>query len=593
MNRKTSRSSGMKYRFLKANFLIYLSTFTLPVLLLGAVFLFGIYREERKKVQEELKNSLKLAEGLVQGYGSDTEAFHMYLGSAQRMAQFILTFQSEKVDYDSANALRFLSAYMTALQNSRTDMESVYFYLNNESRRVVTSEKFTESVHNMEDEGWFELLMEMKSNETRAVVRCMDRGRRAEGERVFSVLRRFPSYKGGTVINYKWAEQKEKLKRMAFYDDQELLVFDQEGQFLFGSMEQAEENIKCTEDLKELRNFYIVEKEKDKKDFFHVVTVVPKKTVNHVFLVNVRTLIFLTVVTTVASALLAYDRAVRDYKQLRYVIEIFDRAEKSQELTAFKKSGNSVYDQILDNIIRTFLENSYLQMQISEHQYKQMTAQMMALQYQINPHFLFNTLQALNYEILALSGGRHGNANLMVENLSDLLRYALDVSRMDVSVQEEVEICRKYVDIQKMRTDQDWLAEWEIDPAVERQKIRRMLLQPLLENALSHGIKYKENGRIRIVIRREGDKIGFKVIDNGKGISQEELARLRQKMKEPQVVFESEHIGLQNVNHRLVLAYGKDTGLQIASKEGMGTMQYFWIDYQEGEEKNEYGNSKT
>ena len=138
----------MKYRFLKANFLIYLSTFTLPVLLLGAVFLFGIYREERKKVQEELKNSLKLAEGLVQGYGSDTEAFHMYLGSAQRMAQFILTFQSEKVDYDSANALRFLSAYMTALQNSRTDMESVYFYLNNESRRVVTSEKFTESVHN-------------------------------------------------------------------------------------------------------------------------------------------------------------------------------------------------------------------------------------------------------------------------------------------------------------------------------------------------------------------------------------------------------------------------------------------------------------
>ncbi len=573
----------MKYRFLKANFLIYLCTFTLPVFLLGALLLFGIYIGEQKKIQYELKNSLKLAEGLVQEYESDTEAFHMFLGSAQRMAQFILVFRNEKVDYDSVNALRFLSAYMTSLQNSRTDMESVYFYLNNASRRVVTSEKFTESADGMKDNGWLDILLEMKNGEAKAVVRPASKD--ASGKGVFSVLRCFPSYKGGTVINYRLEEQQEKLKRMAFYDEQEILIFDRDGQILFGSTNAAAEAIRTLEDLNNLRRFYVVEKERKKSDFFHVVTVVSQKSVNHVFMVNMRTLIFLSIVTTIASAFLAYDRAVRDYRQLYHVIDIFERAEKKQELITRKKSGNGIYDQILNNIIRTFLENSYLQVQLSEQKYRQMTAQMLALQYQINPHFLFNTLQALNYEILALTGGKQGNANRMVENLSDILRYSLDVSKMDVSIQEEIDICKKYMDIQKMRTAQDWIVEWEVSSLVKRQKIRRMLLQPLLENALSHGIKNRENGRIRIVIGKRDDKICVKVLDNGKGIPKDKLMQLREKMREPQVEFESEHIGLQNVNYRLALAYGgENMGLHIASKEGMGTMQYFYMYYLEEEE---------
>ena len=120
------------------------------------------------------------------------------------------------------------------------------------------------------------------------------------------------------------------------------------------------------------------------------------------------------------------------------------------------------------------------------------------------------------------------------------------------------------------------------------QKIRRMLLQPLLENALSHGIKNKANGRVQIVIDRKDDKICVKALDSGKGIPRDRLVQLREKMKEPQVEFESEHIGLQNVNHRLALAYGReDMRLHIASKEGMGTMQYFYMYYLEKEEENE------
>lgn len=308
-----------------------------------------------------------------------------------------------------------------------------------------------------------------------------------------------------------------------------------------------------------------------------MVSLIPNKAANQVFLSNMWSLIVLVAATTIGSAYLAYDRAVRNYKQLYGIIEIFDRAEKNQELPKQITEKDSVYNQILNNIVRTFLENSYLQIQLSERKYRQISAQMLALQYQINPHFLFNTLQAINYEILTITKGKTGNANKMLENLSDVLRYSLDSPECDVSIREEVEICKKYVDIQKMREDRHFSMEWEIDPEIEGYRIPRMLLQPLLENSLSHGLKYKKDGRLRVAIRKRKDDIYFKVIDNGDGISSEKTALLRERLEKTKDEFESKHIGLTNVNQRLILAYGEKAGIHIFSKEGIGTIQWFKI----------------
>lgn len=588
-----NKKHAMKYRFMKEKLLVYLATFTLPVLVMGMLLIAEVYWQERRMAQDRLSNSLQLAKEYMDAFYLDSDAFQIFLASGQRMAQFYSTFQSGIVDYDSANALQYLFAYMVSLKSSREDIDSVYFYLNNDYRRVMTSEKRIEDGDTMADKGWMDILLAMKGNQTSAKVRSVENAVRFPEGKVFSIFRRLPNLKGGTVINYSLEDQREKLDKMVFYEGQFLAVLDSGGQELFSNyrpeaqmrqelfswiMEHpGESHMKCG------KEHFMVHTETDKTGMFRIVTAVPYRTVNQALFSNMRTLIFLICVTTVASAYLAYDRAARNYNQLYGIIDIFDRAEKNLKLPQRSEESGNVYDQILNNIIRTFLDNSYLKMQLSERKYRLTAAQVQALQYQINPHFLFNTLQAINYEILEISGGQQKNANRMVENLSDLLRYSLDAAREDADIREEVEICKKYVEIQKLREDGSFFSEWEIDPGVEQMKIKRMLLQPLLENAISHGLKLQRGGRLRTAIYKAGDQVVFKVVDNGRGIPPGELERLRKRLNETgeETIneFETEHIGLANVNQRLVLAYGQAARIHILSRENMGTIQYFKIDY--------------
>ena len=581
-----SKKYTMKYKFFKDKLLVYLGTFTLPVLLIGTLSLMGMYARERNKVQDKMRTSLNLTVDYVNSFYADAEAFELYLSSGQRMSQFYNMFQKEKVDYDAANALRYLSAYMVSLKSARTDIHSIYFYLNNPSERVVTSEKFTETAACMEDQGWMETLLSVKGDETCVKVREYG-NEHASKQKIFSVFRGYPNYNGGIVINYNLNRQRKKIQQMTFYDGQIIILLDEKGNLLFSNKkieEEKETELSLwiekhprSEEVSLNNKNYMVDIEKDAAGMVQVISLVPQSAVSQMFLSNMKNLIFLVLVIAAASVWLAYDRVARSYRQLYSIIDIFDRAEKGQQLPEPIEEDSNMHGHILNNIIRTFLENSYLKVQLSERKYRQMSAQMLALQYQISPHFLFNTLQAINYEILSATDGKPGKANAMVENLSDLMRYALDSSRQEISIREEIEICKKYVDIQRMRQDRKIGAEWEIDPEVEGMEIQRMLLQPLIENSLSHGLKFKDEGRIRVAVRKEKDRICFKVMDNGEGISREKINFLNEWLDKTKNEFEAEHIGLTNVNQRLLLSYGNDAGIHIFSIEGIGTIQYFSI----------------
>lgn len=583
----------MQYYFLKEKFLVYLCTFLLPILLLGMIFVLGVYFKEKEQVRIRMNNSLEMAENYLNGFYADADAFQIFLGSGQRMGQFYRTFQNEKMDYDSMNAIRYLSAYMLALKSGSADMESVYFYLDNKERRLLTSENMITSVNRLGDEGWVDVLLRMKGKETKV----MRRVKTSKQEDVVSVFRRFANYRGGVVLNYQADSLCRNLRQMAFYEGQCLAVYDKDGKLLFSNMKAGEETLNAAgiyaENQKNGKvsakklfgDAYLTESMTDASQSLTAVTVVPHKIVNQVFWSDMKALLLLTIFITGAAALLAYDRASRNYSLLRSIVEIFERVEKKQPLPEEPQlqQKRNIYGHILQNIIRTFLENSYLQMQLSERKYRQAAAQMLALQYQVNPHFLFNTLQAINYEVLSISDGEQKNANRMIENLSDILRYSLHAAKEEASIRDEIEVCKKYIEIQKIRQGSEFHAEWEIDPEAEDAYIQRMLLQPLLENALSHGIRYTAGGRVRVRADRRGERLRFRVIDSGEGIDAETIGKLREKLRMKEVCFDEEHIGLQNVNERLVLAYGEDARLHIWSKQGMGTIVSFEIEMRKRE----------
>ena len=191
------------------------------------------------------------------------------------------------------------------------------------------------------------------------------------------------------------------------------------------------------------------------------------------------------------------------------------------------------------------------------------------LQEQINPHFLYNTLDAI---VWLAEDNRNEDVISMVTYLSDFFRTTLAQGRDFVTVKEEESHIESYLRIQGFRYQDIMEYEIDMEKAICEYVIPKLLLQPLVENALYHGVKNKR-GKSRIFVRgyQEGENLVFKVNDDGKGMSLETLENLRKNIEKGVNQKEKGSFGLANVNQRIKYYYGEEYGLEIESEENVGT----------------------
>jgi signal transduction histidine kinase len=197
--------------------------------------------------------------------------------------------------------------------------------------------------------------------------------------------------------------------------------------------------------------------------------------------------------------------------------------------------------------------------QVGQTQMRELTAraQMRALQAQINPHFLFNTLNVL----AGLIHSDPRKAERVTIELADIFRYALESTRLEwVTLDDELQFLQSYLEIEKARFDERLAYSIDVDERLRSSKIPPMILQPLVENAVKHGIGAKlEGGEIRIGAGEEGNRLSLFVEDTGMGLQ----AVSRQR---------GAGIGLANVRQRLKHLYGEEASLRLESIEPSGTL---------------------
>jgi two-component system, sensor histidine kinase YesM len=282
--------------------------------------------------------------------------------------------------------------------------------------------------------------------------------------------------------------------------------------------------------------------------------------------------IFCVLLSFLLGLALTYLLTKRNLKHIRNMVSIIHSAERGlplPELTATK--GANEYDFITQRLIKNFIEQNYLQVQLSEKKYKLQALEMAALQSQMNPHFLFNTLETIYWKVMGLTG-KPNEANHMLEHLSDLLKYSLDAPNKIVTLEKEINYTKSYLEIQKIRYRDKFDILWEYDVEdVKKYSVVKLMIQPLVENSIYHGIKEKE-GRscIKIKCVRHAGSIRVTVIDNGIGMSKERLRQVRDSLKSDAEM--ADHIGLSNTNRRIKLTYGLEDGLTIRSKPNWGTV---------------------
>ena len=187
------------------------------------------------------------------------------------------------------------------------------------------------------------------------------------------------------------------------------------------------------------------------------------------------------------------------------------------------------------------------------------------IQAQINPHFLYNTLDAI---VWLIEIGKNEQAEQMVTSLSSYFRSFLSDGKEIVTIAEETNHIRSYLEIQQVRYVDIMEYEINIDPAIERYKLPKLTLQPLVENAIYHGLKPKRGkGLITVTGETDGDKIVLKVKDTGAGMDDEQLENLKKKIEKE----DTTSFGLVAAYKRLKLLYGEEFSFNIVSSSGSGT----------------------
>jgi sensor histidine kinase YesM len=196
------------------------------------------------------------------------------------------------------------------------------------------------------------------------------------------------------------------------------------------------------------------------------------------------------------------------------------------------------------------------------------SAQLAMLRYQLNPHFLFNTLNSISTLVLLKQTER---ANAMLSRLSSFLRYTLvNEPTGSVTVAQEVETLKLYLEIEKMRFEDRLRPRFDIDPAASQARLPSLLLQPLVENAIKYAVTPQEEGAdIEITARRAGDRVVLKVTDSGPG-AEDHWVKAQ----------ESTGVGLANIRDRLGQAYGSDQRFDTETNRNGGFSVTIEIPYQ-------------
>lgn len=224
---------------------------------------------------------------------------------------------------------------------------------------------------------------------------------------------------------------------------------------------------------------------------------------------------------------------------------------------------------VLSDTIRDMINDVVrLNQRMVEEEKKFSEQKLRALQHQINPHFINNVLQSI--KAMALSGENKKISDISTY-LGKIMAYSVYRPYESVTIKEEFEHVKNYLEVQNIRFDNRILYSIECGEEIEKVKTLKLTLQPLVENAVEHGLKLKEKEFITISVDEEEDMLCILITDNGTGISKEKIQELKQKLCAGEVYEQEKSIGILNVNERIRKKYGEQYGLELISKEGNGT----------------------
>lgn len=583
----------MKKRFFFKNLIMFLIPILIPLLLL---FAFSTYITQ-KYITDEIKqnnlNLLKQSKSNVELILGEIDSLGLNFNTNARILTHIKSvLRARSLNVETYNWLEEITNFIDAPANSKPYIQSIYVYFYNDLNQYFSSGQGILNIDKTFDNSWYKSYIKKSRKidfwtEVRNIKQYSFQNKGIPVISIYKMLysptSTLPS--GVVVLNIHPSFIENLFSNLVTLSDQSILVVDDSGNLLLKNrlpayikdipMDQIQKHTDGSFVYDSPKTSFIITLLSSKRYNLNFISIVPQNSLYSVPL-NLRYFTILLLVFSLCLGLilaLLFTNAA--YRRIHNVISIIESAENNAPLPEMPSKITDEYGFIIQNIIKTFLEQSFLKIQLSERKYRLKTLELLALQSQINPHFLYNTLETINWKTLAMTG-RPNEANYMIENLSDILKYSLGNPEKQVLFGDELENTKSYLNIQSVRYKDKFDVIWDCAENTYSFFVIKLLLQPLIENSIYHGIKQAQHKcTIKIRAKLIASCLLISVIDNGIGIKKERLQEIKLHLESNHSV--NDHIGLLNTNKRLVLSYDESARIQIKSKFGLGTALYIKI----------------
>lgn len=576
-------------RFFAKNLVTFLLPMLIPLVVLGAMSAFLIQQYVVHEIDSNNTNMLKQTKENIELLFNEQNSLNLHIiASATQFMNLKGMLNKPLPSAEDYEQLAALKNFIDSPSIASPYIDSIYIYLNNDNRRFISSASggFME-LDDYPDRTWYDSYLHHEGDEAiwteRRAVPRYNVSKELEYSDVITMYRNFKVMDGTggvIVLNIKREYIERRLNDLATVKGQLLAVVDEQGSIILRNSERydpAPEEIASiiarkgnSFSIKASGEKALINKIHSDPYDWTFLSVTPEQSLYTALNRLLRIGAVLLALSLLAAFLLAYQMTKKNYWDLKVIMSILDSAEKGKPLPVHRTKGKGVYSQIIRSLLQNFIEHNYMRIQLSESQYKTQAAQFAALQSQLNPHFLYNTLETIHWKAASYTDGPNELTNI-VEHLSDILRYSLDGQNGLVPLHVEIANTKSYIAIQKTRHGERFDFWWEYDTELEKYHVLKLIFQPLIENSLQHGLG--RSGRklaIKVKIQRLGNRLRLAVIDNGNGISEERMVELRTRLFSESPP--TNHIGLINTQRRIKLAYGHRSELRVKSKPGVGTL---------------------
>lgn len=283
-------------------------------------------------------------------------------------------------------------------------------------------------------------------------------------------------------------------------------------------------------------------------------------------------MVSLIILGALSSFVLALLISLQVYRPIRTIHRLLEQGDAQGWQRDGRRSHGALNEikYIAESIMHSTEKKKEMEEELDKRYAIMRGAQSIALQSQINPHFLYNSLESINWKVMRLTKGKN-EASEMIQSLSRLLRLSLQTEDNIIPLRTEMEHVKLYTDMLRLQYKEGVDIQWKLDDTILNYQTVKLTLQPLVENAFFHGIRPSGRpGVITISGGMEEEVVVLNIEDNGCGISPQLAGGINQAFQSDEIR-ENTHIGLRNVNLRIRLIFGKEYGLKINAGAGGGT----------------------